>query len=306
MKIRIFIAVCFIVAAFSGWADVDIDQQNIGSENITQPEKRTPFSFDTHLDVIDSSKIKKGFYKGDKINYAEAEVEAGMVVYYCPTYTEGVRVSLGYTPTYLKWQDNPWFDQDHFNIISLSLAGFSKRIDRWFWRTQLTANFDAEKWSCQYTSYDLLLWGRYAYCENIGIHFGFWAQTGLRQDRISPIVGFDWQISRKWRLDLVFPVNMSLLYSISPNWQLGVAGRFFNSRFRVHHNQYSPKPLVRYTNTGIEFIIKYDDNDTTSANIHAGTTLGGHFRVANHSNHHAKNYLFNPSAYVGAEIDVKF
>jgi hypothetical protein len=302
---RVFIASCFILAAFSGWADIDIDQQDIGSERITQPAKRTPFSFDTHVDVIGSSKIKKGFYKDDEINYAEAEVEIGMVVYYCPTYTEGVRVALGYTPTYLKWHDNPWFDQDHFNIVPLSLAGFSKRIDRWFWRMQLTANFDAEKWSSPYTSYDFLLWGRYAYCENIGIHFGFWAETGLHLDRVYPVLGFDWQISRKWKLDLVFPVNMALLYAFSPNWKLGVAGRFFDSRFRVHNDQHSLKPLVRYTNVGAEFIIKYDD-ETTSANLHAGTTLGGTFRVANHSNHHAQDYHIDPSAYVGAEIDVKF
>lgn len=305
MKIRVFIAFLFVLTAFSCWADIDIDQQDIGSERITQPAKRTPFSFDTHVDVIGSSKIKKGFFKGDEINYAEAQVAAGMVVYYCPTYTEGVRVALGYTPTYLKWHDNPWFDQDRFNIVSLSVAGFSKRIDRWFWRTQFTANFDAEKWSSQYISYDFLLWGRYALYENIGIHFGFWAETGLHLDRVYPIFGFDWQISRKWKLDLVFPVNMALLYSFSPNWQLGVAGRFFDSRFRVHHDQYSPKPLVRYTNVGAEFIIKYD-NDTMSANIHAGTTLGGTFRVANHSNRHAKDYHIKPSGYVGAEIDVKF
>ena len=44
----------------------------------------------THLDVIGSTKIKKGFHKKDKVDYAEAEVEAGMIVYYCPTYTEEV------------------------------------------------------------------------------------------------------------------------------------------------------------------------------------------------------------------------
>ena len=88
------------------------------------------------------------------------------------------------------------------------------------------------------------------------------------------IRGLDWQISRNWRLGLVFPVNMALLYSFSHNWKVGVAGRFFDSRFRVHHHDYSPKPLVRYTNMGAEFIIKYD-NDTISANLHAGTTLRG-------------------------------
>lgn len=302
---RNFLTAWFALMTFSVWADIDIDSQNISDEKITEPAKRTPFSFETHVDVIGSSKISKGFYKKDKVEYAEAEVEAGMVVYYCPQYTEGARVSVAYSPVYLKWHENPWFDQDHFNIVSLNLAGFTKRLDRWFWRTQLTANFDADEWSSKYFSYDILLWGRYALYQDIGIHFGFLANTGLRLDRVYPIIGFDWQISRNWKLSLVFPVNMSLLYTFYPQWSMGINGRFFNSRFRAHHDDHSHKPLVRYTNFGAEFIIQYE-TETMSANIHAGSTLGGTFRVANHRNEHAKRYDLDPSGYVGAEIDVKF
>lgn len=305
VKIRVFLTSWFMLVTFSVCADIDIDQQDIGSEKITKPAKRTPFSLDTHVDVIGSSKISKGCYKGNKIHYAEAEVEAGMVVYYCPTYTEGLRTALNYSPVYLKWHDNPWFDQDHFNIASLSLAGFTQRVDHWFWRAQLTANFDTDEWSSKYTSYDILLWGRYTYCKNIGIHFGFLAETGLRMDRIYPIIGFDWQISRKWKLNLVYPVNISLVYAFSRHWSIGAAGRFFNSRFRVNHKDHSLKPLVRYTNVGAEFIAKYE-TETMSANIHAGSTLGGIFRVANHRNHHARDYDLDASIYAGAGIDTKF
>jgi hypothetical protein len=62
---------------------------------------------------------------------------------------------------------------------------------------------------------------------------------------------------------------------------------------------------VRYTNSGAEFVIQYE-NDSVTANIHAGSTLGGQFRVADHNNNHAKNYDFGSAGYVGAEIDVKF
>lgn len=307
VKIRVLLTSCFILLAFSLCADIDIDPQNIGSEKISEPKpaKKTPFSFDSHIDVIGPSKINKGCYKGDKIHYAESEAELGMVFYYCPTYTEGARVAVAFSPTYLKWHQNPWFDQDHFNTVSFSFVGFSKRIDRWFWRTQLTANFDAEKWSGKYTSYDLLFWGRYAYCENIGIHFGFFVETGLRMDRVYPVIGFDWQITRKWKLSLVYPVNISLLYALSPKWSIGAAGRLFNSRFRVHHSDYSHKPLVRYTNVGAEFIVKYE-TDLMTANLHAGSTLGGDFRVASRKNNHARHYHIDPSAYVGGEIEVKF
>lgn len=306
MKLRVsFFAAWFIWTAFFSWADIELDQQDIGSEKINQPVKRNPFSFETHIDAISPSKINKGFYKGDKIHYAEADIEAGMIVYYQPMYTEGARIALSYSPTYLQWVNNPWFDQDHFNLISLSLSGFTKRLDDWFWRVQLTANFDAEKWSCQYTSYDLLLWGRYTCYKSIGLHFGFLAQTGLRMDRVYPVIGFDWQISRQWNLNLVYPVNISLTYSFSPRWSIGAAGRLFSPRFRVHHQDHSYKPLVRYTNVGAEFIIKYE-REAMSANIHVGSTLGGTLRLANRQNDHARHYHLDPSAYAGLAIDVKF
>ena len=306
MKIQLFFISCFILNVFSLLANVEIDPEDIGSEKITQPAKRTPFSFETHVDVVGPSKINdKGCNKGNKVNFATSDVEAGMVVYYCPSYTEGARVAVGFTPTYLRWQDNPWFDQDHFNKLSLSLSGFSARLDRWFWRGQLTVNFDTQEWQSKYMSYDILLWGRYAYSKSIGIHIGFLAETGLKMDRVYPVIGIDWQISRNWKLNLVYPVNISLLYAFSPKWSIGAAGRFFNPRFRVNHKDHSLKPLVRYTNIGAEFIVKYE-NTNTSANLHVGSTLGGTLRVANSRNEEAHHYHLDPSFYGGAEIDIKF
>lgn len=296
---------CGLLLSSSLFADIDVDTQDIGSENIREPAKMTPYSFDTHADYVANSSIDKGSYKGDKIQFAEAEAELGMVFYFDPENTEALRGAVAFTPTYLRWEGNPWFEQTHFNIFSVSLVGFTKRVDRWFLRGQLTANFDAEKWSSLYTSYDLLLWARYAYSDAIGIHFGCLAQTGLRMDRVYPVLGFDWRISRKWKLSIVYPVNVSLIYALSQKWSLGVAGRAFNSRFRVHQQQHSLKPLVRYTNVGAEFILKFE-NEYASANIHAGTTIQGKYRVADSKNHHARNYQTNGAAYGGFEIEVKF
>jgi hypothetical protein len=306
VKLRLFFTTGFILLSMIGWADVDVDTQDIGSEQIHEPAKRTPFSFNTYWDSIGSAKIERGHFRGDKVRFAVAEAEAGMVVYYCPAYTEGARIAVGYTATFLRWSENPWFNQDHFNNVNFTLAAFTKRLDRWFWRSQLTINVDDREWSAPFISYDILLWGRYTYNKVLGIHLGFLAQTGLRLDRVYPIIGFDWQISRKWKLNLVYPVNVSLIYSLTRHWSLAIAGRNFNSRFRVHRGEIFSKALVRYTNVGAEFMIKYEAHDMT-ANIHAGSTLsGGKFRVANHRNHRAHNYKLKPSGYVGAEMDVSF
>lgn len=305
MNCRTLLTFLLMLTPLAGWSDVDLDQQDIGSEQITKAAQRTPFSFGSHFDGIGTTKISEGHFKGDKVHFATADVEAGMVVYYCPEYSEGLRLSLAYTPTYLKWAECPWFEQNHYNILSFDIAAFSKRLDDWFWRTQLSINCDADDWSSEYMSYDILLWGRYAYCKTIGVHLGFWAETGLQMDRIYPVIGFDWTISPRWKLNLVYPVNVSLEYSLTKSWTLALAGRFFDSRFRVSRDECTPRALVRYTNVGSEFAIKYDNN-SMSANIHAGVTLAGKFRQANRYNHHAHNFKLDPAGYVGGEIDVKF
>lgn len=291
--------------AFSIQADIEVDTQDIGDETIEQPSKRSPFSFDTHVDVISSTEIDKGFYKKDKVNYAESIAELGMIVCYNEEYTEGVLAAVAFNPTYLKWHGNPWFEHDHFNMANFTVSAFTKRADRWFWRAQLTAAFDVDNWSTKYTLYDITLWGRYELCNGVGVHIGFLGETGVQLDRVYPIVGFDWEISKKLKLSLVFPVNISLLYSVNSCWSLGASGRFFNSRFRVPDSEVSHKPLVRYTNFGAEFIVAYK-RDYISANIHIGSTVGGIYRVANSRNRHADNYHLAPSAYAGAEVDMKF
>ncbi len=156
-----------------------------------------------------------------------------------------------------------------------------------------------------YACYDLILWGRYEYCEHIGVHVGFFAQAGMKMDRVYPIVGFDWKLSNRWKLNLVYPVNISLEYLLSKHWTIALAERNFNVRYRVRHRESHPKFLVRYENKGAELAIKYEDNLTT-ANVHAGYTFGGLFKVANYNNHHPHHYRLDSAGYIGAEATIKF
>lgn len=305
MKLKRLCSIFLMIITLPLLADIDIDDQDVGSEQITKPAKRTPFSLNSHIDGIGTTKIEKGHFKGDEVHYATAEVEAGMIVYYNPAFTEGIRVALGYTPTYLRWSECPWFEQDRFNTVPVTVSGFTKRFDDWFWRSQVSFNFDADNWSSEYISYDIIVWGRYTYCRDIGIHLGFWAETGLQMDRIYPILGFDWKISPRWKLNLVYPVDVALEYTLAKSWKLALAGRFFDSRFRVNRDECTSRALVRYTNAGAEFAIRYE-TDTMSANIHIGTTLAGKFRQANHRNHHAHSFKLDSAAYAGGEFDVRF
>lgn len=298
-----------LIGAFLGvmpalFADIDI--YDYGSEDIKKPAKEVPYSFELTADIIGDAKIKDGFFKGEKFKFSEVDAELGMVVYYCPAYVEGANVSLSYTATRFKWDSNPWFDQQSFNTISLNLGGFTERLSKWFWQGQIGVNLDTDGSTIRdYLTYDFILWGRRAYNKNIGFHIGLLAQTGMRMNYFYPILGADWQMSRNWKLNLVFPVNVSLEYTLNRHWSLALAGRNFNSRHRAGKREGFSKAVLRYQNVGAEFAVKYEKEGIV-ANVHAGTTLGGSLRVANRHNHHHERYKLKPSGYVGAESTVKF
>lgn len=282
----------------------DIDLSDASRENIEAP--KSPFAISSQFDAIGKADIKDGFYKKDGVEFAEGEIEASMVFYFNEAYKEGLQASVNYTSTYLHWAGNPWFSQDRFKTFTVALNAFSKRLCRWTWRSQLAMNIDANEWDVdEYATYNFIIWGRYEYFRDFGVNVGLIAQTGMLMDRVTPILGIDWKISRNWALNLVFPLNMSLEYTLNKYWALATSIRIFNSRHRVNDDEPQPKSLVRYTNTGCEFAIRYEDNAVTG-NIHIGSTLGGKVRIANKNNHHSHRYRLEPSGYVGAEVALKF
>ncbi|KIC72789.1 DUF6268 family outer membrane beta-barrel protein [Candidatus Protochlamydia amoebophila] len=299
--------------------DIALDFSDYGTESLVrdsnsetfyhQPgeQKSYPYNFNVYFDSISDAKIDRGYYKGDKVRYKAVEAELGMVFYNRPTYSEAANVAISYTETYLHWSENPWFDQDRFHTLSFSVGGVTKRLRNWFWRSQLDINYDTTGSSVnsQYLYYDLLLWGRYEYSQNFGFHIGFIGQTGMGLDKVYPILGADWQMSRNWKLNLVFPVNVSLEYTLNNQWSLAIAGRNFDIRHRVKKDESYGKSLIRYQNIGAEFAVKYN-TDFLTANLHAGTTLGGKYRISNHNNHHPHHYNLRPSGYFGGEVDIKF
>lgn len=288
--------------------DTDFDFQDYSAESPSAADTDSPFSFTINADWIGKSKIKNTHYEGDKFSFRTAEAELGMVVYYDKSYKEAINLSVNYSPTHIEWEDdNPWFDQENFHIVSFSVGASTQRLCKWLWRGQANINADISEISAgfSYCTYDFLLWGRYEYCNNIGIHAGLIVETGMRTDRVYPILGVDWAINSKWKLNLVLPVNVSLEYYATEAWTLALEGRNFSFRDRVGRHEANPRSVVRYNNVGAEFAAKFT-RSKVALNLHAGATLGGRFRVADPSNHHPRTYKFDSAAYAGGEFTARF
>lgn len=268
--------------------------------------KQGPFTLAASGDWVGKSDVH-GHHRGT-IDYNHQDATAKAIVWYNECYKEGIQVGVSYDHARLNWTRNPFFKKKEYNTFSTLFAFFTHRVSDWNWIASVQYNIDADKWNFnQYSTWDLLLWGRYEHFCNIGIHAGLYAQTGMKLDRVWPVIGFDWKINRKWKLNAIFPLNVSLIYTINHNWALSIAARFFNDRHRAGNEGFYRKALWRYTNGGAEFGVTYTAwRGRLSANLHAGYTLGGTLRISNMHNHHVHHRRFKDAPYGGFCVTLNF
>lgn len=303
-----------MLAAQPGFAAYDLE--DVSGETIPTAEqleqKQGPFTLEFSGDCVGKSKVDKDGYHGN-IYYAHAEADLTAVVWYNECCKEGVAIGFNYAYTRLKWNDNPFFTRENYPAFQVSATYFTERVCNWRWIAHAAFNIDADKWNFDdYTWYDLLLWGRYEYCPDFGLNVGIYAETGLKLDRVLPVLGFDWKINDCWQLNAVFPTNMSLIYSYTDCWSFDAALRVFSDRRRAGHAvEEDPIPgfnkaVWRYSNWGLEGGVNYHLCNWLKANIHAGYAFGGKLKVANRHTHDSHRVKFDGAPYAGASLSVNF
>lgn len=284
----------------------DVNEEGHGFVKPDKIDRTAPFHIEYGSNRVKKAKITTKKFEDEKLGFAEAQIEAGMIFYYNPVCKEGAQLTIGYTQTDLNWSDNPYFDDTRFNTMTVCLGTFSHRLYDWLWKAQGCVNFDSDIANWEYLNYDLLLWGRYEYCHNINLHVGFLAETGMKIDRVFPLLGFDWKINEKWKLNMVFPVDVSLVYSLTDNWALSVDGRFFDSRHRVGKDEPLSRGLFAYRAAGVEFAVNYHVSNWIKADLHIGSTTKGKLTVADRHYEHKKHIKFDGSGYFGANAEIQF
>lgn len=315
----VFTAISFlsINSVFGQLSSDDYAAQAMLAEQLTEGEESSlkPFSVSATFDIAAKAdfKRKKCHQRLHDVQFGIGEINASAGFYYNPVCKEGLIASLGYSYTRIDW-DNPYIKQDHFNTANVALAGFTHRAAPWTWSGQVQVNADIDHFSlAEYLTYNLILAGRYACNEWVGLHAGFIALTGMKIDRVYPIIGIDWKISEVWKLNLIFPLNVSLLYSLNKEWSVGVAGRGFEERYRIGrqtstplHRKYS-RGLVEYRATGVEAGIYYlSCDESLQGNLHIGELLGGTLKISDEHHHQSHRFRFRSAPYIGGDFAYRF
>ncbi len=225
---------------------------------------------------------------------------------------EAAIFELGYSWTHLGWKENPYFLQDDFHFVNLLFNGSTSRIEDWYWRVNASLNFDRNSFNLTENSlYGLTLWGRYDLCDSIlpgfGLNIGFVGRTGIDQTLLCPILGIDFELRDNIKLNLVYPVDISAIYTINENWSLALAGKFWDFRHRITKNDNLPRGIVDYKNKGAEFAINYDCTENFTANVHVGTTFkNADIKITDKYDREVADNKFKGVGYLGGGLSFKF
>lgn len=215
--------------------------------------------------------------------------------------------TVGYRVDKMQWKENPFFDTETFRSFKVGIGGFSRAVEGWLWQGGLQVSMDTEEWSLShYAQYQLGVAGRYGYSSKLGIHIGFLGKTGLHKDQVLPVLGVDYAWSNQWKLSLIFPRDVSLIYTFNDSWTAGVRGRVFRSRHRVGEDEALSKAIFEYRNVGAEASLRYKRPQRFSAQLFVGATAGGDLKIMNQKGRNPTFRSLKTMGYGGADLTLSF
>ncbi len=272
-----------------------------------------PVSFFGQLNVdyeyIFPSAIKHTEFAGQSVGFGE-----GNIILSCTrllSRDQGYNVGIGYTKTGLFWNENPFFNQENFDTFNLSLNGFTKCWRCLELKAGASINTQTSEWRWSYTFYNLTGWARYIFCTSflgeVGLNLGATSRLGLKRGYVYPIVGVDFKPRKHIKMNLIFPIDMVIIYQLTETWALDLTGKFWNTRRRLGEHETISRGYFDYINSGIELGLNFDCDPYAHANIHFGTTIGtDEFRISNTEDLEVRKLRLKPSPYVGGTVWVRF
>lgn len=205
----------------------------------------------------------------------------------------------------MDWNENPRFQEKHFQFVQFALTFFSIGLEKWRWISRVNYNIDTKHFSepGMYGLFEALLWGAHEVHRKWHYHVGAFGYTGFEGAQVYPIIGFDYAPNKKWFFQLIFPITYSIDYNLNERWRISLKGRPLKERFRTGKEEIDPKSVFCYSTMGAEFNLHYEKFLNLEAELFAGYNFGGSFYI---KDQHGQNPLYTNvqgAPYVGASLN---
>lgn len=219
---------------------------------------------------------------------------------------------VGYSYLKFDWPKNPRFRGDNYNFATSSLGWITTSLKNWRWIVSGAVSVDAETFNFGKTGvYYGVMWGRYRWKPNLGLHIGWYGYTGVKNGYILPIIGFDWHPSRVWHINAIFPVDASIRFCFAQHWsiylQASAFGRPYRFPIRAHGGIGKFKNgIFEVFSTGVELNLKYQLDNSFSFIIGGGWNFGGWIVIKDSHNNHGKYFNFDGAPYAQGKLGFSF
>lgn len=297
----------FLTVTSFGYADLETldDSRDISWNEAYRCRPQNFFSSETLYDNISKSKFTTPENDGQKIGFSTFTTIFSYYSFF--NCTDAIGVGIGYSQQKFDWNSNPYFNQEEFNNLVIDIGGFSARYPCWLFKGLLRTRINLDDFNTRnYRLFTGTLWGRYEICHNNYFHMGFIVEWGMRRGKVWPIIGFESQLTACTKLNLIYPLDMSLRYSFYKQWFVGVAANFFYYRNRLKKDENISRGFITYRNTGLELQVGYECCPYILADLHIGQAFGNEVKISDHQDKNASHHKFKSAFYFGARLNFKF
>lgn len=261
---------------------------------------------------VGKSNFETPAYKEQEISLWASEAEISLTVPFdrCNPCT-GLIFALGWTHTHLGWDENPYFYEQDYDFANFSFGGYTLAIRDWRWIAKATLAVDPREWDRNYNLAFMTLWGKYTHCYwrcgDVNLHIGIWGRTGLENNWILPILGVDFQPYQKLKVNLIYPIDISVNYLFTECFFASInAHPVARRRHRVGNEEPRPRHVYEYRNSGWQLGLNYDSQCHYFLNAHLGWAWGGDLKIMTPNGRSIEHLKFDGAWYAGGKATVKF
>lgn len=145
----------------------------------------------------------------------------------------------------------------------------------------------------------------------IGPGIGFFSQLE-GSSRVFPILLIDWNISERWSLSTGRGLaasqgpGLTLNYTLSSQWTLGLTGRYEEIQFRLDDEGQAPGGIGEDRAMPLVFSGSWSPNPAVRLGVFAGLEFGGELTLYDDQDKEIESRGYDPSPLYGATFEFKF
>jgi len=174
-------------------------------------------------------------------------------------------------------------------------------------------NKESDASSSDARSYGLLAAAFWRINETLTIGPGIGVFSRLEDStRVFPILAIDWTFAEKWSLSTGRGLaasqgpGLTLSYQMTPNWSLGLTGRYEDVEFRLDDEGPAPGGIGRDQSFPLVLSARLDAEPNFGVSVFAGVELGGTLTLLDQFDTEIQESDYDPAALFGATFEFRF